>query len=124
MPRGMNPNSQKALAENRHKSQYNHETAVKAARKSVEAHRIKRTFKEEFEAELATMISSKDGGKVSVRNAITKQVVQKALKGDLRAAEYIRDTIGEKPVEQIEVFQPDFTELDNMNIEDGQDRQS
>ena len=122
MPRGMNPNSQKALAEHREKTLYNRETAVRANLNSQKAKAAKRTFKEEFEMELASMVQGKDGSTTTVKNAITKQVVQKALKGDLRAAEYIRDTIGEKPVEQIEVFQPDFTELDNMNIEDGQDR--
>lgn len=120
MPRGMSPNSLKALAE--HRKPLDSERALKANQKSHEAKRAKKTFKEEFEAELASMVQGKDGSTTTVKNAITKQVVQKALKGDLRAAEYIRDTIGEKPVEQIEVFQPDFTELDNMNIEDGQDR--
>lgn len=119
MPRGMNPNSLKALEE--HRVTLNSERAVRAGQRSQEVQRAKRTFKEEFEAELASMVQGKDGSTTTVKNAITKQVVQKALKGDLRAAEYIRDTIGEKPVEQIEVFQPDFTELDNMNIEDGQD---
>ena len=114
MPRGMHPNSQKALAEYRKKNQFR--KGEKKRKEDVEKREqtkaAKRTFKEEFEAELSVMISQKDGngkviGKTTVKNAITKKAVQKALRGDLEALRLIRDTIGEKPVETIMVSEVD-----------------
>lgn len=101
MPRGTNPNSLKALEENRHKSKFNHETAVRAGQESAAKHLRKKTFKEEFELELAATVRDSKGNETTVKNAITKAAVQKALKGDSRALEFIRDTIGEKPAENI-----------------------
>ena len=41
------------------------------------------------------------GKNISVQEAIMIAQVQKAMKGDTRAAEYIRDTIGQKPVDNV-----------------------
>ena len=105
MPRGTHPNSLKALEENR--KTLNSERAVEAGGKSGEVRRAKRTFREEFEIELAAVIRDKSGNETTVKNAITKAAVQKALKGDLRAQEFIRDTIGEKPADNIVVSTTD-----------------
>lgn len=114
MPRGMHPNSRKALEENRKATQFHGERSVESVRKAKETLAAKRTFKEEFEQELAAMISDASGNKVSVKNALTKTAVQKALRGDLRALSFIRDTIGEKPAETVQLLQPDYTELDKL----------
>lgn len=47
------------------------------------------------------------GKNISVQEAILIAQVQKAMKGDTKAAEYVRDTIGQKPGESIEM---------NMNL--------
>lgn len=47
------------------------------------------------------------GKNISVQEAILIAQVQKAMKGDTKAAEYVRDTIGQKPGENIEM---------NMNL--------
>jgi len=125
MPRGMHPNSLKALEKHREKNQFKAgekqvEQAKKAAEKSVAVRVQKRTFREEFEAELAAMIRDKAGNEISVKNAITKTAVQKAIKGDLRAIELIRDTIGEKPAENIVLFEAEpavITEIETMVYE-------
>lgn len=108
MARGENPNSLKALEENRHKGAFNAETALSAKQKSDEKKAAKKTFREQFEAELKAEITQRDKngnviGKTTVKDAITKQMVQRALKGNTRAFELIRDTIGEKPSETIVV---------------------
>lgn len=121
MPRGMHPNSRKALEENRKKTLFNGESAVEAVKKSNAAKAAKRTFREEFEIELAAMISDGSGKKVSVKSALTKTAVQKALRGDLRALEFIRDTVGEKPIETVNIQQPDFSALDKLMEEMGND---
>lgn len=41
------------------------------------------------------------GKNISVQEAILIAQVQKAMKGDTKAAEYVRDTIGQKPVENV-----------------------
>lgn len=41
------------------------------------------------------------GKNINVQEAILIAQVQKAMKGDTKAAEYVRDTIGQKPVENV-----------------------
>ena len=43
------------------------------------------------------------GKNVSVQEAMMMAQVMKAIKGDTKAAEYVRDTIGQKPVENVEL---------------------
>lgn len=107
MPRGMHPNSRKALEENRYKGQFRGENTVEMVQKGIATKAKKKTFREEFEAELAAAITDGKGQQTTVKNAITKMAVQKALKGDLRALEFIRDTIGEKPIENILISEVD-----------------
>lgn len=78
---------------------------------SGETRRKKKTMKESLETLLAMgvdtgkIISVEDleafpelaGKNISVNDAIMVKMVQKALKGDLRAAEFVRDSIGQKP---------------------------
>jgi len=42
---------------------------------------------------------------VSVQTAIDIAMVQRAMMGDVQAAQYIRDTIGEKPTDKVEIDQ-------------------
>lgn len=83
---------------------------------SGKARREKKLFKETLETLLdMPMKSGKDisvddiknfaeikGKNISVQEAILIAQVQKAMKGDTRAAEYLRDTIGQRPTEKIE----------------------
>lgn len=39
----------------------------------------------------------------TTQDAVIAGVIKKAINGDVRAAEFIRDTIGEKPVENVKV---------------------
>lgn len=43
------------------------------------------------------------GKNINVQEAILIAQVQKAMKGDTRAAEYVRDTIGQKPVDSVDM---------------------
>lgn len=43
------------------------------------------------------------GQNISVQEAILISQIQKAMKGDTRAAEYVRDTIGQKPMDKMEM---------------------
>lgn len=83
---------------------------------SGKARREKKLFRETLEAILGMpMKDGKDiavediksfaaikGQNISVREAILIAQIQKAMKGDTRAAEYVRDTIGENPSVKVE----------------------
>lgn len=57
---------------------------------------------EEISVEDITSFKGIKGKNISVQEAILIAQVQKAMKGDTRAAEYLRDTIGQKPTDKIE----------------------
>ena len=69
---------------------------------SGEARREKRTMREIAEIILSKNVTTSDGI-VTVKYAVLAKVIDKALKGNLPAAEFIRDTIGEKPTDKQEV---------------------
>lgn len=66
-------------------------------RKSGEARRKKRALREYLEARLEIM-----SGDVTTAEAITVALVDKALSGDVRAYETIRDTLGQNPKQVVE----------------------
>ena len=70
------------------------EIARKGGIASGKARRERKTFKEEL---LLLLESGDNQSKVSVA------LLKKAMKGDTKAFEVIRDTIGEKPIERQEV---------------------
>lgn len=83
---------------------------------SGKARREKKAFKETLEAILSMPMkegknislddiksfASIKGKNISVQEAILIGQIQKAMKGDTKAAEYVRDTIGQKPTDKIE----------------------
>lgn len=93
MPRGDNPNSRKALQENRHKGQFNAETAVKAQQKSAETKRAFKSLNQDLREQC-------DDATIK---AINERLLQMAKHGNLKAYELLRDGLGEKPTEKHEV---------------------
>ena len=123
MPRGMHPNSRKALEENRKKNFKNIEKAVEAGKKGGKAlgenNRKRRTMKEELEILLNSTIEQKDKrGKVistmTGSEAINAALFQRASEGDTKAYEIIRDTVGEKPVEVVAVSEIDAKVIEEI----------
>lgn len=66
------------------------------------AKREKRTMREIAELILSKDVMTRDGV-VTGKYAVLAKVIDKALKGDLQAATFIRDTIGEKPTDKQEI---------------------
>lgn len=64
-----------------------------AGKKSGEVRRARRSFKESFINELSQGTSQAE---------IVKAILEKAIQGDIKSAEFIRDTIGEKPTDKLE----------------------
>ncbi len=102
MPKGSNPNSRANLK----KHAFNAKTAREAGRKGAIASNAKqakaRTFAEELKALLEIELTNSNGQKVSTRAAISTALIKKAMAGDRGAFAEIRDTVGEKPIEQVE----------------------
>ena len=69
---------------------------------SAAVRRENRTMREIAEIILSKNVTTSDGI-VTVKYAVLAKVIDKALKGNLPAAEFIRDTIGEKPTDKQEV---------------------
>lgn len=95
--RGKSPGSRKALEE--HGFKLNSEKAAEAGRKSGEARRQRKTFREELLLMLSDGTVQKDIAAALIREAIAGNNA-----GSVRGAfETIRDTIGEKPKDAIEL---------------------
>lgn len=76
--------------------------------KSGEVRRARKTLKEEL---LLLLESGNNQQKMSVA------LFQKALKGDIKAFEVIRDTIGEKPIDRQELLTEPVTINFNRNYD-------
>lgn len=115
--------SPKSLAnlENGKDTQFNGETAAIAGRKgaikSAETRRARKTLRTELELLLESYARDPKTGKQSektIQEAITLALITKALKGDTKAYEIIRDTIGEKPADRITLAQIDQDTIDQV----------
>ena len=78
------------------------EIARQGAIASTAVRREKRTMREIAEIILSKNVTTSDGV-VTGKYAIIAKVIAKALKGNLPAAEFIRDIIGEKPTDKQEI---------------------
>ena len=86
------------------------EEAKKGGIASGEARRKKRDLRLALEILLEKEYKDKSGKEVTGAEAVTAKLFEKAMKGDVRAFETLRDTVGQKPVEQIRVQQIDKDE--------------
>lgn len=104
----LKPNSERSPKEVR-------ENGAKGGIKSGEARRQKRDLKRAIQILLETDIKGKNGEIKSGAEAIAIAQFQKALKGDTRAFEVLRDTAGQKPIEKVEQVNIDGEYLDKIN---------
>ena len=70
---------------------------------SGESKRRMKTFREELMAILETQTKNSKGESITVQQNINAALALKAAKGDVRAYEVIRDTLGQKPKDEKEV---------------------
>lgn len=92
------------------------EIAKKGARASVEARRQRKTLKEQLELLLSLPVKDEqtrdyiaslgiDPDTIDNATALTLSMYQEGLKGNTKAYELIRDTLGEKPSDKLELEQ-------------------
>ena len=70
---------------------------------SGKARREKKTLRQCLEILLEKTIKDKKGIEITGAEAVSLKVFEKALKGDIRAFEVLRDTAGQKPVEKVQM---------------------
>ena len=93
--RKMSENSLKNLEKANPKNNFNNsEVARKAQEKATEVKREKKALKEEL---MLLLSQGKTQEKISLA------LIEEAIKGNVKAFEVIRDTIGEKPINKQEV---------------------
>lgn len=90
------PNSERTPNELREQTQ-------KGGIASGEARRRKRDIRLALEALLEKDITDKHGNTMSTAEAIAIKQIEKALKGDTKAFEVVRDSAGQKPSDKVEL---------------------
>lgn len=83
------------------------EEASKGGKKSAEVRREKKNLKRAFDILLERDYADGKGGSKCGAELIAFKQFEKALQGDSRAFEVVRDTAGQKPIEKVEVAQID-----------------
>ena len=110
------PNSERSPSEVR-------ENGRKGGKASGETRRRKKEMRERLEILLSMPISSGKnadiesiksfgalkGKNITVEDAVLIAITQKALKGDIQAGTFLRDTVGEKPTDKQQVQNIDTT---------------
>ena len=102
MPRNGTKNLKPNTRENRTKEEQK-QIAIKGGIASGKARREKKTLRQCLEILLERTLKDKKGIEMSGAEAVSLKVFEKALKGDIRAFEVLRDTSGQKPVEKVQM---------------------
>lgn len=76
--------------------------------KSGEAKRAKKTMKDMLNYLLEQEINNKKGEKATTLEALMVAQIKEALKGNTKAAQFIRDTIGENPAQKLDITSKDI----------------
>lgn len=82
---------------------FTQEEAKKGGINSGKARRKRKAMREAFEELLQRQYEDREGRQTDGVTALTTRVYQKALDGDMKAVQFIRDTVGEMPVQRVHV---------------------
>lgn len=93
MPRGSNPNSRKNLKSGKNATSFTAENAAEMQKKSTKAKRMYKSLTEDLKERLTPERVAK----------MNERMIFMAERGNISAWEKIRDTIGEKPTDKVEV---------------------
>lgn len=82
---------------------FSHEDSVKGGKASVASRRRRKAFAEAYEVLLQKEFTDHNGNRLQGVEAIAVKTFQLAMNGDLKAMQIIRDTVGEMPVQRMEI---------------------
>lgn len=107
-------NEQNLRPQNTRTKSEQREIARKGGKASAAKRAERKTFREGLLLLLNEPMKDKEGKLTdkTPQDAIIAALVKRAANGDTRAFEMIRDTIGEKPVQDVKVSTGDFSALD------------
>ena len=88
------------------------EKGRKGGRKSAAKRAMRKTLRDELLALLGEQRPDKQGNMVQVQTAMSTALIKSAIGGSVRAFEVIRDTIGEKPAENVTLTSGSFDALE------------
>lgn len=88
------------------------EMGRRGAQKTNAKKRARKTLRDELLALLGEKRPDKQGNMVQVQTAMSTALIKSALGGSVRAFEVIRDTIGEKPIENVALTTGSFDALE------------
>lgn len=97
----------------------------KGGKHSKVARAARKTLREELLELLTVNIKdNKSGKEMPTQAAISSALIRQALSGNTKAFEIVRDTIGEKPVENLNIVTADYSALEKAfsGISDGKKR--
>lgn len=83
-------------------------------KRSAEVRREKRDLRKALEILMEQEITDKKGNTKTGTEAMALAVFQKALKGDTKAWEIVRDTVGQKPIEKVQVAEVDQATINEV----------
>lgn len=92
---------------------FTQEEAKKGAKNSAKSRRDKKMLKDCFELLLEGK-REMDGKTLTGAQAMALTLFEKALGGDVKAAEFVRDTAGQKPVDKVIIADVDPTVIDEV----------
>lgn len=81
--------------------------AKKGGIASGEARRRKRDLREALELLLEREYKDNKGNTITGTEAITAKLFEQAMKGNIKAFETLRDTVGQKPIEKVMIAEVD-----------------
>ena len=87
---------------------------AKGGKASAESKRRKKELKECLEILLENVIVAKNGEEKTGAEALSAQLFKKAMSGDVRAFEVLRDTVGQKPIERVQIAEVEQSTIDEV----------
>lgn len=79
---------------------------------------------EDYTPEAVKSMAELNGKAITIQTAAMLAVANKAIKGDVKALEYLRDTAGEKPAEVLEITKPVEESVAEMDAYFNEQRQA
>lgn len=79
------------------------EEASRGGKKSGETRRRRKAFAEAFNLLLEREFTDHNGNSMQGVDVVAAKVFRQAMDGDMKAVQFLRDTVGEMPVQKVEV---------------------
>lgn len=90
------------------------EEASKGGKKSAEVRRERKNLRLALEMLLEKDFTDKNGNILSGTEAITAKLFEQAMKGNVKAFETIRATVGQDPVQKVQVAEVEQSVIDEV----------